>query len=383
MRHFEIMAGILLCLFIMSGISLETRASTVYGIDLWADIGGLKGILLNNSTVYMPRNSKTKIAVTRFGYNGKKYTNKKVKANNVKWSSSRKKVATVSKNGTIKTKKAGKAVITAKYKFKRRTYVTRFTVKVVKSFSKGMNCNHLWNKEYKTITEMVEQGEYDEWVGTDSPLSFCHCGLIFENHEDYINHYFAFAFKANGIDPETTDPITPLSAEEFTFQFSWMKYRYDHQHSYAPDFTFWQAMSQSSLAQQKFNPTKLFCDRCGRIFDINDEKRMGDHIGLHANGLSFVIVPPDIYACRCGYLFYNKADCEAHIAKMAGTQAFPKSNELYYVSREFNYMVVHECVRVSFGKSVHHQNGQLPVEKDKWTGRYVCSECGEYKKKKK
>ena len=68
--------------------------------------------------------SKKSVTVTK----GKTYKLKlkKVTAKKVKWSSSKKSVATVSKSGTVKAKKAGKATITAKYKGKK--YKCKVTV---------------------------------------------------------------------------------------------------------------------------------------------------------------------------------------------------------------------------------------------------------------
>ena len=69
--------------------------------------------------------SKKSVTITK----GKtcKLTLKKATAKKVKWSSSKKSVATVSKSGTVKAKKAGKATITAKYKGKK--YRCKVTVK--------------------------------------------------------------------------------------------------------------------------------------------------------------------------------------------------------------------------------------------------------------
>lgn len=69
--------------------------------------------------------SKKSVTVTK----GKTYKLKlkKATAKKVKWSSSKKSVATVSKSGTVKAKKAGKATITAKYKGKK--YKCKVTVK--------------------------------------------------------------------------------------------------------------------------------------------------------------------------------------------------------------------------------------------------------------
>ena len=61
--------------------------------------------------------SKVKLSASKAGiYEGytKKVTLKGAKAKKVKWKSSNRKIATVSKKGVIKAKKAGKCIITAK-----------------------------------------------------------------------------------------------------------------------------------------------------------------------------------------------------------------------------------------------------------------------------
>ncbi|MCR5737230.1 MAG: Ig-like domain-containing protein, partial [Eubacterium sp.] len=64
---------------------------------------------------------------------------KNAKASKVKWTSSRKKVATVSKKGVVKAKKKGKTTITAKYKGKK--YRCKITVK-----KSGMTRTQAYNK---------------------------------------------------------------------------------------------------------------------------------------------------------------------------------------------------------------------------------------------
>lgn len=79
---------------------------------------------------------KMKLSKTKLSLNvgkTKKLTvkNKKKKAK-VTWSSSKKKVATVSKKGVVKAKKAGKATITAKVKYKKKTTKLKCKVTVTK-----------------------------------------------------------------------------------------------------------------------------------------------------------------------------------------------------------------------------------------------------------
>lgn len=62
----------------------------------------------------------------------KKRLKVKNKKGTVKWTTSKKKVATVSKKGIVKAKKAGKATITAKIKYKRKTAKLKCKVTVIK-----------------------------------------------------------------------------------------------------------------------------------------------------------------------------------------------------------------------------------------------------------
>ena len=80
---------------------------------------------------------------------GKKLTLrlKNAKASKVKWSSSNKKVATVSKKGVVKAKKAGKTTITAKYKG--RKYTCKIAVRK-KAKSSAYNKLSSYLKKYGT-----------------------------------------------------------------------------------------------------------------------------------------------------------------------------------------------------------------------------------------
>ena len=75
--------------------------------------------------------SKTKLTLKKGGTAKLTLKKGKKKIAGVKWKSSNKKVATVSSAGKIKAKKAGKSVITAKYK--KKTYSCNLTVKAVKN----------------------------------------------------------------------------------------------------------------------------------------------------------------------------------------------------------------------------------------------------------
>lgn len=77
------------------------------------------------SAAAKPKLNKTKATVTRT--KSIKLTLKNATASKVKWSSSKKSIATVNKKGKVTGKKAGKATITAKYKGKK--YKCKVTVK--------------------------------------------------------------------------------------------------------------------------------------------------------------------------------------------------------------------------------------------------------------
>ena len=75
--------------------------------------------------------SKTKLSL-KVGKTKKLTVKNKKKKAKVTWSTSKKKVATVSKKGVVKAKKAGKATITAKVKYKKKTTKLKCKVTVTK-----------------------------------------------------------------------------------------------------------------------------------------------------------------------------------------------------------------------------------------------------------
>ena len=83
-------------------------------------------VKLPKKTVKQTMNVGKKLSL-KVKYKGRIVTKK------VKFSSSKKSVATVSKKGVITAKKVGKAIITLKYKVKKKTYVSRITLKVVRA----------------------------------------------------------------------------------------------------------------------------------------------------------------------------------------------------------------------------------------------------------
>lgn len=134
-----------------------------------------------------PKISKTKVTMTITKKKTKPAVQLKVKnvsAKNVKWTTSNKKVATVSKNGKVVAKKKGVAVITVKVKGS-KTLRCKVTVKdnrkpVTKkpAPAPGPNpkpdgeCEHDWVQKEKVVGTVLG----------------CTCGEAFETEEDWIAH---------------------------------------------------------------------------------------------------------------------------------------------------------------------------------------------------
>ncbi|MCI9596392.1 MAG: hypothetical protein HFE75_03660 [Firmicutes bacterium] len=132
-----------------------------------------------------PKISKTKVTMTITKKKTKPAVQLKVKnvsAKNVKWTTSNKKVATVSKNGKVVAKKKGNAVITVKVKGS-KTLRCKVTVKdnrkpVTKkpapapSAKPPVGCQHEWVEKEKVVGEKLT----------------CNHGLVFYNDEDYMAH---------------------------------------------------------------------------------------------------------------------------------------------------------------------------------------------------
>ena len=131
-----------------------------------------------------PKISKTKVTMTITKKKTKPAVQLKVKnvsAKNVKWTTSNKKVATVSKNGKVVAKKKGNAVITVKVKGS-KTLRCKVTVKdnrkpVTKKPNPNpetpVECEHNW-----VVTE-------EKFIGTKL---ICSHGLIFNSAEEHSAH---------------------------------------------------------------------------------------------------------------------------------------------------------------------------------------------------
>ncbi len=126
-----------------------------------------------------PKISKTKVTMTITKKKTKPAVQLKVKnvsAKNVKWTTSNKKVATVSKNGKVVAKKKGNAVITVKVKGS-KTLRCKVTVKdnrkPAPTPKPPVECQHNW-----VVTE-------EKVVGTKLT---CNHGLVFYNDYDWTVH---------------------------------------------------------------------------------------------------------------------------------------------------------------------------------------------------
>lgn len=128
-----------------------------------------------------PKISKTKVTMTITKKKTKPTVQLKVKnvsAKNVKWTTSNKKVVTVSKNGKVIAKKKGNAVITVKVKGS-KTLRCKVTVKDNRKPAPNpaptpkppVECQHNW----------VEGKENTEQIA-------CNCGRIFNTEEEWTIH---------------------------------------------------------------------------------------------------------------------------------------------------------------------------------------------------
>ena len=134
-------------------------------------------------TVTEPTLNKTKVTLTITKKKTKPAVQLKVKnvsAKNVKWTTSNKKVATVSKNGKVVAKKKGNAVITVKVKG-----------------SKTLRCKVTVKDNRKPVTKPAPTPKPDgecehNWVVTEEKVVgtklTCNHGLVFYNDYDWTVH---------------------------------------------------------------------------------------------------------------------------------------------------------------------------------------------------
>lgn len=111
--------------------------------------------------------SKTSVSLKK----GTKYTLKlrNATASKVKWSSSNKSVATVSKNGVVTAKKAGKATVTAKYGSKK--YKCNVTVKAPSALS--VSSKNVTVKGTAAVTIKFTKNGSVDWNVSDPTIASC------------------------------------------------------------------------------------------------------------------------------------------------------------------------------------------------------------------
>ena len=136
-----------------------------------------------------PKLNKTKVTLTITKKKTKPAVQLKVKnaaGRKVKWTSSNKKVATVSKKGKIVAKKKGVAMITVKVKGS-KTLRCKVTVK---DNRKAVTKKPITNPEPNPSPKPDGECEHD-WVEKEKVVGdklTCNHGLVFENEEDYYAH---------------------------------------------------------------------------------------------------------------------------------------------------------------------------------------------------
>ena len=138
-----------------------------------------------------PKLNKTKVTLTITKKKTKPAVQLKVKnaaGRKVKWTSSNKKVATVSKKGKIVAKKKGVAMITVKVKGS-KTLRCKVTVK---DNRKAVTKKPITNPAPSTNPTPKPDSECEhDWVEKEKVVGTklcCTCGLVFDNQADYITH---------------------------------------------------------------------------------------------------------------------------------------------------------------------------------------------------
>lgn len=172
----------------------RARKLSKAGMSLWTKfLKARVGITVKKlGFIYKTGSSAKKISISQKSATLKKGKTlklklKNAKASKVKWSSSKKNVATVSKKGVVKAKKKGKATITAKYKGKK--YKCKITVK-----KGGMTVSQAVNKLISYLKKSdphtpVANGDYwaVNWTKNDFKYS-----LMYDNDKSdfvFIGNY--------------------------------------------------------------------------------------------------------------------------------------------------------------------------------------------------
>ena len=142
----------------------------------------------------------------------------------VKWSSTNKKVATVTSKGKVRAKKAGTATVTARIGGKR---VASCKVTV----SKGASAHvHSWKK-------VVVREAWEEWVGGESYVYCNGCGAEFATGEEAARHsmevYQSVADSVIGLPKEEADKILASTPSHSSTTKTRPSHRVEHPAEYA------------------------------------------------------------------------------------------------------------------------------------------------------
>ena len=138
------------------------------------------------ATKKAPKLNKSKVTLTITKKKTKPAVQLKVKnaaGRKVKWTSSNKKIVTVSAKGKVTAKKKGSAVITVKVKGS-KTLRCKITVKDTRknTNNKPVACQHKWVKHYVKETVTITGCQ-------------CACGEIFETNKEWQAHSMEAAAK--------------------------------------------------------------------------------------------------------------------------------------------------------------------------------------------
>ncbi|MCR5654001.1 MAG: Ig-like domain-containing protein [Ruminococcus sp.] len=148
--------------------------SKLYGVKVIVKAAAKKKIVLSKKSASLTVGKKLTLKL------------KNAKSSKVKWTSSNKKVAAVTKKGVVKAKKKGKATITAKYRGKK--YKCKITVKK----KSGMTIAKAFNKVKKFVQKNGKQygeTEYSCKLGTKSNFLY---NLMYYSDSNCLAYYAAY-----------------------------------------------------------------------------------------------------------------------------------------------------------------------------------------------
>ena len=182
--------------------------------------------LLSTKNVQAATPKLSKKSISMYARNTKKlYVKNNKKKKKVKWSSSNKAVVTVSKNGTVKAKKVGKATITAKVGKKKlkcnvtvkpalkiadRTVTIRGNGFIKLSFPYGKWYSVNYSIKDKSILAFDHSGNWEE---DNTNVFYFNVKKTGTTYVTFTNQYDkeSIVVKVNAIYPKITFPKTPLN----------------------------------------------------------------------------------------------------------------------------------------------------------------------------